>query len=107
MLSQALRARSDAERDRAAERERALQLAQYRVQLEQTVAMRTAELQQSNGLLEKELTERSAAEAALRQHDALLNMVTKSAEELLGSQHEDSILPVLELVRARHRTGDR
>jgi len=98
VLSQALRARSDAERDRAAERERALQLAQYRVQLEQTVAMRTAELQQSNGLLEKELTERSAAEAALRQHDALLNMVTKSAEELLGSQHEDSILPVLELV---------
>jgi diguanylate cyclase (GGDEF)-like protein/PAS domain S-box-containing protein len=34
----------------------------------------------------------------LREHDALLNVVTKSAEELLGSQHEDSILPVLELI---------
>jgi diguanylate cyclase (GGDEF)-like protein/PAS domain S-box-containing protein len=97
-LSRALRARSDAERDRAAEQERGLQLAQYRSQLEETVARRTAELQQSNTLLEKELRDRSAAEAALREHDALLNVVTKSAEELLGAQHEDSIMPVLELI---------
>jgi hypothetical protein len=50
-LSRALRARSDAERDQAAERERGLQLAQYRLELEETVARRTAELQQSNLLL--------------------------------------------------------
>jgi diguanylate cyclase (GGDEF)-like protein/PAS domain S-box-containing protein len=97
-LSGALRARSDAERDRAAEQERGLQLAQYRLQLEETVARRTAELQQSNTLLEKELHDRTAAEAALREHDALLNVVTKSAAELLGSQHEDAIMPVLELI---------
>jgi len=97
-LSRALRARSDAESDRAAEHERGLQLAQYRAQLEQTVARRTAELQQSNTLLEKELNDRTAAESALREHDALLNVVTKSAEELLGSQHEDAIIPVLELI---------
>jgi GAF domain len=97
-LSRALRARSDAERDRAAEQERGLQLAQYRSQLEETVARRTAELQQSNALLEKELRDRTAVEAALREHDALLNVVTKSAEELLGAQHEDSIMPVLELI---------
>src|ERR1700722_6831173 len=97
-LSRALRARSDAERDRAAEQERGLQLAQYRSQLEETVARRTAELQQSNTLLEKELRDRTAAEAALREHDALLNVVTKSAEELLGAQHKDAIVPVLELI---------
>jgi hypothetical protein len=98
VLAQALRARSAAELEGAAERERGLQLAQHRLQLEETVARRTAELQHSNQLLEKELIERTAAEAALREHDALLNVVTKSAEELLGSQHEDAILPVLELI---------
>ena len=97
-LSRTLRERSDAERERAAEQERGLQLAQYRSQLEETVARRTAELQQSNTLLEKELNDRTSAEAALREHDALLNVVTKSAEELLGSQHEDAIMPVLELI---------
>jgi diguanylate cyclase (GGDEF)-like protein/PAS domain S-box-containing protein len=97
-LSRAMRARSDAERDRAAEHERGQQLAQYQLQLEETVARRTAELQQSNSLLEKELIDRTAAEAVLREHDALLNVVTKSAEELLGSQHEDTIIPVLELI---------
>jgi hypothetical protein len=50
-LSRTLRARSDAERERAADQERGLQLAQYRSQLEETVARRTAELQQSNALL--------------------------------------------------------
>jgi diguanylate cyclase (GGDEF)-like protein/PAS domain S-box-containing protein len=98
VLAQALRARSAAELEGAAERERGLQLAQHRLQLEETVARRTAELQHSNRLLEKELIDRTAAEAALREHDALLNMVSKGAEELLGSQHEDAILPVLELV---------
>lgn len=97
-LLQALRAQSDAERDRAGEHALGLQQAQYRAELEDTVARRTTELQQSNTLLEKELNERSAAEAALREHDALLNVVTKSAEELLGLQHKDAIVPVLELI---------
>jgi len=97
-LSWALRAQSEAERDRAGEHARGLQQAQYRAELEETVARRTAELQQSNTLLEKELNDRTAAEAALREHDALLNVVTKSAEELLGLQHKDAIVPVLELI---------
>jgi diguanylate cyclase (GGDEF)-like protein/PAS domain S-box-containing protein len=97
-LSKALQARSDAERDQAAERERGVQLEKYRAQLEETVARRTAELQQSNTLLAKELHDRTAAETALREHDALLNVVTRSAEELLGPQHEEAIVSVLKLI---------
>ena len=52
--------------------------------LTEQVALRTAELKESN--------------AALREHDALLKVVTKSAEELLGTHHDDAISLVLELI---------
>jgi diguanylate cyclase (GGDEF)-like protein/PAS domain S-box-containing protein len=98
MLSGALRQRAVAEREAAAAEERATQLTLYRNQLEQTVAERTTELKTANSQLEKELTERAAAEKALREHDALLNVVTQSAALLLGTQHEDAIAQVLGLV---------
>jgi diguanylate cyclase (GGDEF)-like protein/PAS domain S-box-containing protein len=98
-LSKALRQRAAAERSAAASTERATQLAQYRAELQETVAHRTEELAQSNSHLETELTERKAVQAALREHDALLNAVTKSAAELLGSQsYEDAIATVLALI---------
>lgn len=97
-LIRALRQRASAEREIAAAEERAAQQALYRLQLEQTVTERTADLQQAKGHLEKELIERKAAEAQLREHDALLNAVTKSAAELLGTQHDDAIAMVLELI---------
>jgi diguanylate cyclase (GGDEF)-like protein/PAS domain S-box-containing protein len=97
-LVRALQQRSTAEREVEAARERVSQLASYKTQLEQTVAQRTAELNGANTHLEAELIERKAAEAALREHDALLNVVTKSAAQLLGAQHEDAIQSVLELV---------
>ena len=55
-------------------------------------------MQQAKQSLEGELIERKAAETALREHDALLNAVTESAAELLGTQHEDAISSVLELI---------
>jgi diguanylate cyclase (GGDEF)-like protein/PAS domain S-box-containing protein len=97
-LVRALQQRSSAEREAEAAQQRVSQLASYKTQLEQTVAERTAELNGANDHLETELLERKAAEAALREHDALLNVVTKSAAELLGVQHEDAIQSVLELV---------
>ena len=97
-LVRALQQRSSAEREVEAAQERVSQLASYKAQLEQTVAERTAELNGANDHLESELIERKAAESALREHDALLNVVTKSAAELLGAQHEDAIQSVLELV---------
>jgi hypothetical protein len=63
-----------------------------------SLALRTAELNSANVHLEAELTERKAAEAALREHDVLLNVVTKGAAQLLGAQHDDAIQTVLELV---------
>jgi diguanylate cyclase (GGDEF)-like protein/PAS domain S-box-containing protein len=98
MLSAALRQRAVAEREVAAAEERAAQLTLYRNQLEHTVAERTTELKSANSQLEKELTDRKAAEKALREHDALLNVVTQSAALLLGTQHEDAIAQVLGLV---------
>lgn len=98
VLARTLRQRSDAERDRASAQERATQLALYRNQLEETVAHRTSELNQSNAQLQQELVERKAAEEALREHDALLNVVTRSAAELLGTHHDDAISMVLELI---------
>jgi diguanylate cyclase (GGDEF)-like protein/PAS domain S-box-containing protein len=98
-LAQALHQRAAAERDAAAARARENQEAVHRGQLEHTVAERTAELQQANTLLNVELGERKAAEAALREHDALLNAVTKGAGELLGSHSLDESIPaVLELI---------
>jgi diguanylate cyclase (GGDEF)-like protein/PAS domain S-box-containing protein len=98
-LMAALRQRAAAEREASASAERARQLALYRTQLEETVAHRTEELAQANAHLEIELVERRTAEQVLREHDALLNAVTKSAAELLGSRsHEDAVATVLELI---------
>jgi diguanylate cyclase (GGDEF)-like protein/PAS domain S-box-containing protein len=97
-LSRALRQRAAAQGEAAAAQERATQLTLHRAELEQTVALRTRELKDSNGLLEKELVERKAAEDALREHDALLNVVTRSAAELLGTPHEDALSTVLDLI---------
>ena len=66
--------------------------------LRREVAARTQELKQSNTQLEKELVEHKAAEDALREHDALLKVVTRSAAELLGPYHDDAISMVLELI---------
>jgi len=90
--------RGVAEREAVAAEERAAQLTLYRAQLEQTVTERTKDLGQAKQNLEVELLERKAAEKALREHDALLNAVTKSAAELLGTHHEDAIATVLELI---------
>jgi diguanylate cyclase (GGDEF)-like protein/PAS domain S-box-containing protein len=92
------RQRASAEREAAGAQERATQQAAYKTQLEQTVARRTGELKDANQNLERELVDRKAAENSLREHDALLNVVTKSASELLGDQHEDAIQQVLELI---------
>jgi diguanylate cyclase (GGDEF)-like protein/PAS domain S-box-containing protein len=97
-LVRALQQRSSAETEAAAALDRVSQLASYKTQLEHTVAERTDELNKSNTHLETELIERKAAENELREHDALLNVVTKSAAELLGAQHEDAVQLVLELV---------
>lgn len=98
-LSKVLRQRAAAEREAAAAAEHATQFALYRTQLEQTVARRTEELAQANSHLSTELVERRAAQGALRERDALLSAVTKSAAELLGSQsYEAAIASVLELI---------
>jgi diguanylate cyclase (GGDEF)-like protein/PAS domain S-box-containing protein len=97
-LVRALQQRSSAEREVEAAQERVNQLASYKAELEQTVADRTAALNGANTHLETELMERKSVEAALREHDALLNVVTKGAAQLLGAQHEDAIQTVLEMV---------
>ncbi len=98
-LVRALRQRASAEQAVAAARERAEQLAAHKAELEQTVAERTHDLALSNEQLERELVDRKAAEDRLKEHDALLHAVAKSAEELLGSpSHDDAIDAVLELI---------
>ncbi len=97
-LMRARQARDAAERDALMARERSSQLSIYRTELERTVAERTSDLQVAKRSLEIELGERKAAETALREHDALLNAVTKSAAELLGASHEEAIALVLELI---------
>ncbi len=95
LLADALRRRATSEREAAAAEARATQLAHYQVQLEETVAQRTLELKDANAQLHTELVERKAAEAALREHDALLKAVTKSAEELLGAHSFDNAIPTV------------
>jgi diguanylate cyclase (GGDEF)-like protein/PAS domain S-box-containing protein len=95
LLSDALRRRAAAERETAAAEERATQLALYRAQLEATVAQRTSELSDANSRLNTELVERKAAETALREHDAMLKAVTRSASELLGAHSFDDAIPVV------------
>ena len=48
--------------------------------------------------LRRALRERAAAEAALREHDSLLHVVTQSAAELLSTQHEDAVNIVLDMI---------
>ena len=97
-LTRALRQRAAADREVATAQERVAQLAVHRAQLEQTVAERTTELKDTNAHLETELRDRKAAETALREHDGLLNVVTRSAGELLGSHSlDDAVATVLEL----------
>jgi diguanylate cyclase (GGDEF)-like protein/PAS domain S-box-containing protein len=98
-LRNAMRRRAAAEQDAAVAGERVSQMARYQAQLEGTVAQRTQELHEANGELQTELTERKAAEELLRQHDALLNAVTRSAAELLGSRNlGDAVAVVFELM---------
>jgi diguanylate cyclase (GGDEF)-like protein/PAS domain S-box-containing protein len=98
-LASALRARATAAREAEASVVLAEQLVQYRTQLEETVARRTEELGEANSHLETELIERRSVQGELRERDALLNAVTTSAAELLGSQSvEDALATVLELI---------
>jgi diguanylate cyclase (GGDEF)-like protein/PAS domain S-box-containing protein len=79
--------------------ERDVKLAGHQRELEQTVEERTAELRRINTLLEKELTERKAAQAALSMHDTLLKTVTHSATELLSAlSFDDAMATVFELI---------
>ncbi|WP_165830656.1 bifunctional diguanylate cyclase/phosphodiesterase [Phenylobacterium soli] len=79
--------------------DRDTKLAQHQQVLEETVRQRTAELQQTNVKLEKELTDRRIAQEELHAHDAMLKAVTRSAGELLGSLNlDDAIARVLELI---------
>ncbi|HEY6925217.1 MAG TPA: GAF domain-containing protein, partial [Steroidobacteraceae bacterium] len=48
--------------------------------------------------LSRALRQRAIAEGALRQHDALLNVVTQSASKLLGAPHNEAIDSVLALI---------
>jgi diguanylate cyclase (GGDEF)-like protein/PAS domain S-box-containing protein len=98
-LTRALQQRTAAQREALAERQRATELARYKVQLEETVALRTRQLQDNKVRLEKELVERKAAEAQLQQHDALLHAVTKGAAELLSVHSlEEATDSVLQLI---------
>ena len=98
-LIHALKERAAAEKNAIKERERAGALSRYKAQLENTVAERTEELSDANELLEKELVERKAAEAQLKEHDALLHAVAKGAAELLSTQSlEEATTAVLELI---------
>ena len=98
-LTRALRQRTQAEQQVTIAEERATQLTAFQAELQKTVADRTQDLRIANDRLQGELHERKAAEEALRQHDALLNTVTKSAAELLGSHaYEDAVSVVLELI---------
>ena len=49
-------------------------------------------------LLTRALRQRGIAEEALRKHDALLEVVTQGAAKLLGTQHEDAIAQVIEMI---------
>ena len=99
VLARAIRRRNEAETSAELERGRVSQLSAFQVELTKTVEERTQELREANTALQTELHERQAVEEALRQHDALLNAVTRGAAELLGSHsYEDATAVVLELI---------
>ena len=99
LLARAIRRRNAAENDAALAQDRASQLTAFQTELQQTVTQRTQELREANARMVVDLHERRIAEEALREHDALLNAVTKSAAELLGSRgYEEAIGVVLELI---------
>lgn len=99
ILTRALRQRTLAEQQTLLAQERTSQLTAFQAELQDTVKKRTEDLRNANDKLETELHDRLAAETALREHDALLNAVTKSAAALLGSHgYEEVIASVLELV---------
>ncbi|QIB64843.1 bifunctional diguanylate cyclase/phosphodiesterase [Kineobactrum salinum] len=98
-LTRALKQRATIEREAARMHERNEQLTRYRQELEDTVTLRTSELSTANERLEQELRERKQAEKTLREHDAMLSAVTRSAGLLLSThQHEEAINAVLELI---------
>jgi len=98
-LARAIRRRNAAEKETALALDRAAQLTAFQAELQQTVTLRTQELREANARMVVDLHERRIAEEALREHDALLNAVTKSAAELLGSRgYEEAIAVVLELI---------
>lgn len=98
-LIRALKERATAEQDAVKQRERSAALSRYKTELEKTVAERTEALSEANGQLGKELVERKAAEAQLKEHDALLHAVTKGAGELLSTQSlEEATTAVLGLI---------
>ena len=98
-LARAIRRRNEAETSATVERQRIAQLSAFQDELTKTVTDRTHELRAANERLETELRDRQAAEETLREHDALMNAVTKSAASLLGSHgYEDAIAGVLELI---------
>ena len=99
LLARTLRQRTLAEQNASLAQERTVQLTAFQSELQETVDARTRELQVANINLQGELRERKSAEDALRQHDAMLNAVTKSAAELLGTHaYEDAVVVVLELI---------
>lgn len=94
-----LKQRARVERAAAMMQERNEQLTRYRAELEETVAQRTTELKTANDNLESELEERRRTEKTLREHDAMLSAVAKSAGQLLSThQHGEAINAVLELI---------
>lgn len=99
ILLRSMRQKAAAQDEAETAKARESQLAAYKAELEETVALRTTELANTNSQLSKELAERQAAEAELQEHDALLHAVSKSAAELLGSHsHDDALATVLALI---------
>lgn len=98
-LIRALRQRTRVEQELVEQQARTRALSDYQVRLEETVQERTRDLRDATVALESELHERKAAEARLKEHDALLNAVTRGAAELLGSRSlEEGADAVLEMI---------